>query len=356
MLSSLTWCAAGEWPRGKLDGMGESEARDDREGAVSAPHRRERSWPRRLALGAAVASLFAVLVPVLARFFSWEAGPLAYVVSMMPWVTLACLVPLGLALLARSRAIVAASLVPLVACAAWLAPLFVADAATHTSGVELRVATANLTYGQADAESVVAMVREHSIDVLAVQELTPAEVEALSAAGLDEVMPYSAIEPERGYQGVGVWSRLPFESAESLSGFASRAVRISVRVGTEPMTIYTVHPMAPGVRDHSTWVADMQALGRLLTPRVGAVMVAGDFNTTRDHRAFRDLESIGFVDAVDQAGAGFLPTFPDGGLPMPLVAIDHIIVRDVPLVAVDVETVTIAGADHRALVVTFAGN
>ena len=97
----------------------------------------------------------------------------------------------------------------------------------------------------------------------------------------------------------------------------------------------------------------MEASRRILSPTKGPVIVAGDFNATRDQRPFRDLEALGFVDAADQAGAGFVPTFPDGRLPMPVVAIDHVMVRDSRLSAVSVTSVVVPGADHRALVVTY---
>ena len=305
---------------------------------------------------AAAVSLAAVLVPVAARLTGWEPGPIAWLVSLMPWVTLACVIPVAFAMLARSGRLTVAAVLPLALCVAWVAPLCAADGAPAdaTAAPVLRVATINLTFGQADADAVVRLVVDRSIDVLALQELTPRAVEALREAGLDDAMPYSEVRAEQGFAGTGLWSRQPFAAAESLDELESRAVRVEISVAGAPLAIYAVHPMAPGVADHSLWVADMGALAALLTPRDGAVLVAGDFNATRDHRSFRALEDLGFVDAADEAGAGFLPTFPEGRLPMPIVAIDHVITRDAPLIAVDVATVAIVGADHRALVVTYA--
>jgi len=41
------------------------------------------------------------------------------------------------------------------------------------------------------------------------------------------------------------------------------------------------------------------------------LVVAGDFNATRDHRQFRDLwNSTGYRDAGDDSGAGLMPTYP----------------------------------------------
>ena len=61
--------------------------------------------------------------------------------------------------------------------------------------------------------------------------------------------------------------------------------------------------------------------------------MAGDLNTTRDHVQLRRLEGLGYRDAADEAGAGLRMTFPVGrGVP-PLVAIDHVLARDVGAVA-----------------------
>ena len=301
----------------------------------------------------AVVSLGAVHVPVVVRLTGWEAGPLAYAVSFLPWVVVACVVPLVFAVLGRSRVLMAAVFVPFALGVVWLAPLYDSASAAKTSGVELRVATINATLGQADAEAIVRMVRDRSIDVLAVEELTPSEADALKAAGLDAELSYRELLPQLGVEGTGVWSRLALNSARSVEGLTAHAVRVSVTVGMQPVTIYAVHPAAPGLFDHSRWVNDMGALAGILSTSDGPVIVAGDFNTTRDHRAFRDLEALGFSDAVDQAGAGFLPTFPNGGFPTPVVAIDHVMANDTRLSAVSASTVAISGADHRALVVTY---
>ena len=41
-----------------------------------------------------------------------------------------------------------------------------------------------------------------------------------------------------------------------------------------------------------------------------AVIAGGDFNATVDHAQFRHLLSGGYRDAAEQAGAGFVPTYP----------------------------------------------
>ena len=59
------------------------------------------------------------------------------------------------------------------------------------SGVGVRVMSANLRYGRADADAVVSLAKENT-DILALQELTPEKARLLSTAGLEEAFPFQA--------------------------------------------------------------------------------------------------------------------------------------------------------------------
>lgn len=323
---------------------------------AAPPSRSRRVWTALAGI-----ALIAVLVPVVARLVGFEAGPLAILVALMPWVTLACLVPIVLALVARAWWLVAASAAALTLCVSWAVPMFTTQQAGGDEA--LRVASINLTFGGADAEQVVRLVRDNDIQVLAGQEVTPDAVEALRAAGLDDLLPFSQIAAEPGVTGTGLWSRTPLGDAqtlggsaqvEALAGYVSHAVRGDIDVDGRTVTVFAVHPAAPGPIDHAGWDADMERLTAELAARSEPTLVLGDFNTTRDHRSFRNIQELGFADAADQAGAGFLPTFPQGRGPFPFVAIDHALMGHTDLVATSVETVTVLGADHRMLWVTYS--
>lgn len=316
-----------------------------------------------VANAAAILILVALALPIAARLLGWEAGPLAIAVAMMPWVALASLVPVVLALIARSWTLFAVSLAVAALCVWWVAPLYVAS--TATGEPELRVATLSLANGGADADEVVRLARQEQVDLLALQEVTPFARQRLAEAGLDDLMEYSAVYPADVKDGTGLWSLHPIEEAESVEGFSTQTVRARVTLGSARVTVVVAHPESPGVLVHDDWEADLEALTELLRAQRGAVILAGDLNMTRDHVAFRDLEELGFADAADEAGAGFQGTFPEGfrargprevpdWLRRPLVAIDHVLARDTGLVAAEVETFVIARSDHRAVVATYA--
>lgn len=323
-------------------------------GPALAPGRGpEQTRARHVARTLAVLALVAVSIPVLARLTGIEAGPLAILVALMPWVTLACLIPLALALAARAWAVAGIAAGVLALCVAWQAPLFSAGAGATAEDAALTVASVSATFGRVDADAVVALVREGEVDVLAVQELTPDAADALVAARLEDTLPYAVLLPEKGFTGTGLWSALPLGDSGEVEGMTSRAPWAVAEVDGRAVTVFAPHPAAPGPTDHARWAADLDVLRDAVAEIDGAVLVVGDLNATRDHRAFRAIEALGCVDAADDAGAGFLPTFPEGRGLFPVAAIDHVLECGTGLGAVAVETTSIEGADHRALVVRY---
>lgn len=295
--------------------------------------------------------LLGLLIPVMARLLGWEAGPLALVVSFMPWVTLAAVLPVVVLVLARSWVLAVAAVGVLALCIAWQLPLFTGGGNGETV---LTVASVNMKFGEADAVAIVSLVEQQGVDILSVSEITPEAQAALAAAGLEELMPYSEVAAEPGITGTGLWSRLPISEPYELDGFLSRQIGATVEGPNGSFTMLAVHPRAPGSRNHDDWAAELETLKVALADVSGPVVVAGDFNTTRDHRVFRDIEALGYDNAADEAGSGFAPTFRQGNEMPPLVVIDHVLERHTGMSASRTQTVVIPGGDHRALVVTYA--
>ena len=235
-------------------------------------------------------------------------------------------------------------------------PWYVRSAANP--GVRVRVVSANLRYGRADADAVVGMAHEHA-DILAVQELTPEKASLLSAAGLDEAFRFQALRACEGPAGVGIWSRYPIAASETDDDFWLGLVAAKVRVPdvAPEATVVVLHLSAPWPDPIAGWRADFDRMAAKLPQLAaggdGAVIVAGDFNATRDLREFRRLLRDGYRDAAEQAGAGLTRTHPDDVRVLPpLFAVDHVLTRG--CTATSVRTLAIAGSDHRALATVIA--
>jgi endonuclease/exonuclease/phosphatase (EEP) superfamily protein YafD len=279
-----------------------------------------------------------------------------FLAAASPYLLL-CAPVAAVLLLWRRRWVLASSAVGLtVATVAIQLPMYVGPDAIRDSGVEVRVMTANIYMGMADAGHLVRSARDHA-DVIGIQELTPSAVDRLSAAGLNSSFPYRYLEARGASAGVGMWSRYPIQAPRRIVGYDMAFLSAQVRipgVSTSP-TFVVAHIPGPWPYPIDNWRRDLDRLPTTLR-RIGehadrgSVIVAADVNSTADMRPFRALLHDGYRDAAEQSGAGIKPTFPaDARLP-PLVAIDHIFTRD--CAATSVHTVAIPGSDHRGLVAT----
>ena len=70
--------------------------------------------------------------------------------------------------------------------------------ASAATTFRLRLFTLNAKGGAADPAAILRILRQHDVDVLAVQELTPPMVSRLAAAGLTQVLPFSHLDPRPG--------------------------------------------------------------------------------------------------------------------------------------------------------------
>lgn len=244
-----------------------------------------------------------------------------------------------------------------VAAAAVQLPLFISDKHGDDS-VRVRVMTANLFLGQADAKSLLA-IAEANADLLAVQELTPLLAKQLSADGVDKVFPYRVLDARADASGTGLWSRFPIDDSTLAAkrGFvhATVAARIKVNgVDVDP-TVLVAHLPGPWPEPLDDWNRELGEWPQVLRDASkeadqGCVVTAGDFNSTYDMRPFRNLLRDGYRDAAEQSGAGFTPTYPANMAIPPLIGIDHLLTYQ--CAAASLRTVRVPGSDHLGLIST----
>jgi endonuclease/exonuclease/phosphatase family metal-dependent hydrolase len=215
------------------------------------------------------------------------------------------------------------------------------------SGPVLRVLTVNLFKGRGDAEAVVARVLEADADVLFLQELTADAVTRLKQAGLADLMPHTRLELRRGSGGSGIYSRFPLSEGPRVTPVrAAQPTALLELPGGEGVELVCVHTSAPALRRDGAvrWRTELA----VLPPPAGPPrVVAGDFNATIDHAAFRDVLRLGYADAARQAGKALTPTWGPPGKGA-MLALDHVLVdRSCAVLACSVHA--IPGSDHRAV-------
>ncbi len=280
----------------------------------------------------------------------WTLG----LVAFSPYLMLGA--PIALILLVAAQQWFAA-IGALVVVALWLstqARLYRASA-PPPDAQDIVVMTSNLRLGLASSSAVVNAVRQHSVDVLMLEELTEDAQDGLLAAGLNAVLPYHAAEPQDGAMGTGLWSRYPLTDVCHGSEFFCAFVKARADVPglSSTVTLAALH-MAGPITSAPSWVSDIRRLPEVLRslPIDAPVIVGGDFNATPDTRQFRAALRTGYRNAAAQAGAGLVRTYPSHHWFPSLISIDHVVTRNA--VGRSTQTVSIPGSDHRALVVRVA--
>jgi endonuclease/exonuclease/phosphatase (EEP) superfamily protein YafD len=265
--------------------------------------------------------------------------------SLTPYATAAGVLLGGLALALRRWWVGGIALVLAVVLAVLVLPRLSAGEQREVHGKTLRVLASNLFYGRADPKAVVDLVREQRIDVLNLVELTPRAIDGLTAAGLFETLPYRVLHPEPGAFGSGIVSRFPLTEVNLTGDSAAKQPGAQADLGDGVVAeIVAVHPVSPDV-DTPQWEREMKDLSRAAGEH-GLRVLAGDFNATLDHAAFRTVLSRGYNDAAEERGEALVPTWPANHTPV--VTIDHVVV-DNRAAVLDYRVFDVPGSDHRAV-------
>jgi endonuclease/exonuclease/phosphatase (EEP) superfamily protein YafD len=277
-----------------------------------------------------------------------EHKPLVLLVVTLPYAFLALVVLLVVqAVLRRTRlAGVTGLLVALNLL--WFVPLYVA--ADVPRGQALTAMTANLKFGEADAATVVRLVREHHVDVLATEELTPQAVAGLRAAGLERELPHSVLLDEPGPDGSGLWSRYPVTPAEPWH-LRFQAPGGTVHAPGRDVVVRVVHAYPPVGTGTGSFRADLAEIVKQAhaLPKGTASVVLGDFNATLDTSFLRDLQGARFRDAAELAGSGWQRTWARQPGSLDVLDLDHVFVDKARAGVRSTTVADLPGSDHDAV-------
>lgn len=233
---------------------------------------------------------------------------------------------------------------------ALLVPRLLSEEQPDADGERLRIMAINLFAGRADSQAVLRLVREQKIDVLVMPELTTQAETRLDAAGMAELLPNRVYDADTSGAGTGVASRFPLRQISLMEETTLAQPSMVVDVPDTPdeadVQLTAVH-IQPGVRSGSaaTWLRELEGLPKR-DERVR--ILAGDFNASFDHAAFRTVLDRGYADAAESTGDGLEATWasPPYGPP---VTIDHIVADDRCAFA-SYAVFDVPGTDHNALV------
>lgn len=296
------------------------------------------------------------------------------IVAFVPWMAVLSAAILLISLISRRRVLAVISALCLLTQLVWHAGFLyprvslssaartaVASATASVDDRYARLMTLNTRNGQADAAQIVQTVREQHVEVLALQELNSSMISRLNEAGIRELLPYSVVANASSSDNGGVnglWSAAPMSerTGDLIPIEASSIPAASIDFDGTVIRFGSVHPFSPRPSNQGLWDRGLGSISQLREDDHTFVLM-GDFNATWDHASFRYLLGGRFVDAGENAGEWFHMTYPAnkklfGVIPVPAaVEIDHI-VHDRGVVVGDLDAVTIAGSDHKALLGT----
>ncbi len=232
----------------------------------------------------------------------------------------------------------------------FVAPLYVAAAASGNHGTPLRVMTVNAYCANHHRSLLARYIAETSPDVVLVLEVDAGWAARLKA--LSDTYPHQLIEPrQQDCFGIALLSKLPAKTLEVQEIGPARVPSIYAELTNRDGGTFCLigsHPVPPTNSRRSNWRnRQLHALGRMVAMLDGPVVLLGDFNTTSWSPCFRDLLAVTKL-RDSRRGFGNQPSWRSSIIYLG-IAIDHLLVsQDIAVrnrfVGPDI------GSDHRPVV------
>jgi endonuclease/exonuclease/phosphatase (EEP) superfamily protein YafD len=225
-----------------------------------------------------------------------------------------------------------------------------APAVATDGSSRLRVLAANVEYGNHDYGRLVRVIAQAHPDVIALTELTPAWVHALSSA-LDG-HPYRRLAPEEGAYGVGLYSRVALRESriERLPAGGSPSIIAIVPIGARPLALVVTHLHTPFAGDRRT--RQLEALEAALRSLRTSAAVCGDFNAAPWSHSIYELARTADLRSV-YGRFGLAGTWPADSSRLFRVPLDNCLVTESVAVA-NRHVGHDIGSDHLPLIVDLA--
>ncbi|MEU4486197.1 endonuclease/exonuclease/phosphatase family protein [Streptomyces purpurascens] len=306
--------------------------------------------PPRRGFGAGFAFLLLAGVSVVVGFRTADSDgitPVPQLLAFLPWL----LAPTGLALLLTLRSrwwLGTVWGVAVLGLLAWfIEPYGKVDDPAGRPVADLRVLTSNVEFGQGTG-SLVAAVRREKPDIVFVQECDY-DCDARLKKDLSQGYPHRSAVEGGGSEGSVILSRFALRPTDGVPATMGMPGAIA-DVDGHAVRFQLAHPMPPLPGQVDLWKRELGAVrAAAVTDRGTPLVLAGDFNASQDHAAFRRILDTGLRDASRLDGADRTATWPARTAPTLGAQIDHVLVsRD--FAARDTRVLDLADTDHRSVI------
>ena len=302
-----------------------------------------------------VLTLVATAALIVIQVWDFERSILVVALEpFTPYVVIPLAVGLAVALLRRQRRLAAAvGLFLLVLSLSVVGPLVAgAVSAPHADRTpSFSLMTQNIDApDQPDIATAGAAIRASGADVVFLQEVDRGTLDLLHDSGYVDRYPFHLSNHNLD---IAIYSKFPLGAPLLLH---RHALQTTITFHGHEVTLVAVHMPAPLFETAATWAGGLDQLHAELGNISGPVIVAGDFNATFAHHAFRRLFDGGLSEASRDLWHGLDRTFPAGHGFLAslggLIRLDHVLVRGVA--PMSIRTLDGAGSDHRGLLVTLS--
>jgi endonuclease/exonuclease/phosphatase (EEP) superfamily protein YafD len=276
--------------------------------------------------------------------------PVVQLLAFLPWFLVPGWLALLYSVLAR-RGLLAVwaigVLMATVGCTLPEGPDAPEGAAQRPAKARFRVLTANLHLGDATGD-LVRILRRERPQIVSVQECDRRCVRQLESAALRKAYPHRHVVEGPGASGSALLSVYPLSERDVVAGNLGMPGAVA-DISGERVRVQVAHPMPPRPDVLGSWRAELGRLREYAASRGETpTVVAGDFNASQDHAAFRDILHTGMNDSARLTSQSRTPTWPDGTARPMGAQIDHVLVSD-PLTAVEARFLQLARSDHLAV-------
>lgn len=237
-----------------------------------------------------------------------------------------------------------------------LIPAAAGMAAEAPASGSVTVFSLNVQHAQAEEAEIRRILVGQRPQIVVLVEVDEPFIDRVLAGGVGDQLPYrSPAVSGGGSDGTVILSAYPLANEPAISSFdSSRRFDQPVAVASHPdlgqLRVAAIHITAPVVRAGQVWREGLESLERWQRENDSMPLVlAGDFNATYAHPAFRRVAGS-LADSAAEAGPFAAPTWPSQ---LPFAAIDHVLARG--LAPLQWQRVEIGNSDHRGLLVRLAG-
>jgi endonuclease/exonuclease/phosphatase (EEP) superfamily protein YafD len=213
---------------------------------------------------------------------------------------------------------------------------------------QVRVLTSNVEFGRG-TDALVAAVRRHQPDIVFVEECEYT-CDATLRKSLGSGYPHRRAQVAGGSEGSVILSRFPLKPAEGVPSVMAMPGAVA-DVRGHAVRLQLAHPMPPMPSQIDLWRRELGELRDFAARRDDTPLIlAGDFNASQDHAAFRRILDTGLRDAARLTGDDRTPSWPARTAPTLGAQIDHVLLS-ADFSARTTRFLDLADTDHRALVV-----